>query len=98
MYGTKENPHKSAKTFIESPSLKNGEQPSLNLHGSIASSFSNLTSLDQRNKKAKQFLSISSTSKLNTQNEYLTQFNSIFQSSRHSSLDFKNTKSKEFLL
>ncbi len=98
LYGTKENPHKSAKNVNESPSLKNGEQPSLNLHGSIASSFVNLTNLDQRNKKAKQFLSILSTPKQNTQEDYFTHFNSIFQSNNHNSLDFhdfKNTKSKE---
>ena len=45
MYGTKENPHKSAKNVNESPSLKIGEQPSLNLHGSIASSFDKFASL-----------------------------------------------------
>lgn len=93
LYGTRENPHKTSHNTNESPTNEH-----LNLHGSITSSLFNLSNVDQRNKKAKQFIASNPTTKQIFNQNYFTQLNPIYSSNKQNHvIDSKNVKSTKLI-
>lgn len=93
LYGTRENPHKTSHNTNESPTNEH-----LNLHGSITSSLFNLSNVDQRNKKAKQFIASNPTTKQIFNQSYFTQLNPIYPSNKQNHvIDSKNVKSTKLI-